>query len=198
MRKHAVLLLALAVTAVSFSSASGVFGQTSAKSTQQAAWELGDTLSLAAVGHGEDIAPVTVNNLFVEAKANAAKLNMTLPDLPAKTSDNIKNKASVLGYMLKTAGKAIGETLSAKYDKEHATLFELALKSNVLLMMYGPGESTTQAIANVIKTRSERLNLPPKITANLLSLIEAGADYSKVKSAVFQMHSDVANYLRTK
>ena len=198
MRKHSVLLLALAVVSVSFSSASSVFGQTSAKSTQQVAWDLGHTLSLAAVGHGEEIAPVTVNNLFVKAKANAATLNMTLPDLPAKTSDKTKNKASVLGYMLNTAGKPIGETLTAKYDKEHATLFELALKSNVLLMMYGPGESTTQAIANVIRTRSERLSLPPKITANLLGLIEAGADYSKVKSAVFQMHSDVANYLRTK
>jgi hypothetical protein len=63
-------------------------------------------------------------------------------------------------------------------------------------MMYGPGESTTQAIANVIKTRSERLSLPPKMTANLLSLIEAGADYSEVKAALFQMHKDVANHLR--
>src|SRR5688500_17678425 len=126
MRKHSVLLLALAVTAVSFSSASSVFGQTSAKSTQQAAWDLGDTLSLAAVGHGEDIAPVTVNNLFVKAKANAAKLNMTLPDLPAKTEDKVKNKASALGYMLNTAGKPIGETLLAKYDKKHAVLFELS------------------------------------------------------------------------
>lgn len=198
MRKHSILLLALAVVAVSFSSESNVFGQTSPKSTQQAAWDLGDTLSLAAVSHGEGIAPVTVNNLFIKAKANAAKLNMTLPDLPAKTNDKIKNKAIALGYMLNTAGKPIGETLTAKFDKEHAVLFELSLKSNVLLMMYGPGESTTQAIANVIRTRSERLNLPPKITANLLGLIEAGADYSKVKLAVFQMHSEVANYLRTK
>lgn len=198
MRKHSVLLLALAVVALSFSFESSVFGQSSAKSTQLAAWDLGDTLSLAAVGHGEDIAPATVNNLFVKAKANAAKLNITLPDLPAKTSDKIKNKASALGYMLNTAGKPIGETLTARYDKDHAVLFELSLKSNVLLMMYGPGESTTQAIANVIRTRSERLSLPPKITANLLGLIEAGADYPKVKSAVFQMHSDVANYLRTK
>src|SRR5687768_7307587 len=199
MRKQSILLFALFVAiGVSFSCRATVFGQGSAKSTQQAAWDLGDTLSLAAVGHGEDIAPATVNSLFARAKAHAEKLNMTLPDLPTKTADKIKNKASALGYMLNTAGKPIGETLTAKYGAEHAVLFELSLKSNVLLMMYGPGESTTKTIANVIRTRSERLGLPPKMTANLVRLIDAGADYSEVKPAVFQMHRDVANYLRAR
>lgn len=199
MRKHSILLLAFVVfVAVSLSCNTTVFGQALVKSTQQAAWDLGDTLSLAAVGHGEDIAPATVNSLFLKARANAEKLNVTLPDLPAKTGDKIKNKATALQYMLNTAGKPIGETLTAKYGSEHAVLFELSLKSNVLLMMYGPGESTTQAIANVIRTRSERLGLPPKTTVNLLRLIEAGADYSEVKPALFQMHKDVANYLRAR
>ena len=116
--------------------------------------------------------------------------------MPAKTDDKIKNKASALQYMLNIAGKPIGQTLTTNYNLEHALLFELSLKSNVLLMMYGPGESTSQAIANVIKTRSERLSLPPKTTANLIQLIEAGADYSEVKAAVFQMHRDVAKYLQ--
>lgn len=197
MRKQTVLPFAffVAMTA-SFSCQSIVFGQPAAKSTQQAAWDLGDTLSLAAVGHGEDVAPATVNSLFVKAKSNAKQLNMTLPDLPAKTGDKIKNKAGTLQYMLNIAGKPIGETLTSKYNLEHALLFELSLKSNILLMMYGPGESTTQTIANVIRTRSERLSLPPKMTANLLRLIEAGATYSAVKAAVFQMHRDVATYLR--
>jgi hypothetical protein len=199
MRKQSVLLLAFVVAlAVSLSCKATVFGQGLVKSTQQAAWDLGDTLSLAAVGHGEDTGPATVNSLFLKARANAEKLNVTLPDLPAKTGDKIKNKATALQYMLNTAGKPIGETLTAKYGTEHAVLFELSLKSNVLLMMYGPGESTTQAIANVIRTRSERLGLPPKTTVNLLRLIEAGADYSEVKPALFQMHRDVANYLRAR
>jgi hypothetical protein len=196
MRKQSILPFAFFVAiTVSFSCPSILFGQAS-KSTQQVAWDLGDTLSLAAVGHGEDIAPATVNSLFVKAKGNAKQLNMTLPDLPVKTGDKIKNKASALQYMLNIAGKPIGETLKTQYNLEHALLFELSLKSNVLLMMYGPGESTTQAIANVIKTRSERLGLPPNMMANLLRLIEAGADYSEVKPALFQMHRDVANHLR--
>ncbi|MGI9069477.1 MAG: hypothetical protein ACR2HX_24115 [Pyrinomonadaceae bacterium] len=137
-----------------------------------------------------------VNSVFVKARGNAKQLNMTLPDLPAKTADKIKNKASALRYMLNLAGKPIGAALTINYNLEHALLFELSLKSNVLLMMYGPGESTTQATANVIKTRSERLSLPPKMTVKLLGLIEAGAAYSEVKPAIFQMHRDVANYLR--
>jgi hypothetical protein len=40
--------------------------------------------------------------------------------------------------------------------------------------------------------------LPQKLTANLLSLIAAQATYEKVKPAVFQMHRDVAAYLKTK
>ena len=197
MRKQSVLPLAFFVAiAVSFFCQSTVFGQAAPKSTQQAAWDLGDTLSLAALGHGEDVAAATVNSLFVKARENAKQLNMTLADLPTKTADKIKNKASALQYVLNIAAKPIGQTLTTNYNLEHALLFELSLKSNVLLMMYGPGESTTQAIANVIKTRSERLGLPPKMTARLLGLIEAGAAYSEVKPAVFQMHRDVANYLR--
>ena len=197
MRKQSVLPLAFFVAiAVSFFCQTSVFGQAAPKSTQQAAWDLGDTLSLAALGHGEDVAAATVNSLFVKARENAKQLNMTLADLPTKTADKIKNKASALQYVLNIAAKPIGQTLTTNYNLEHALLFELSLKSNVLLMMYGPGESTTQAIANVIKTRSERLGLPPKMTARLLGLIEAGAAYSEVKPAVFQMHKDVANYLR--
>ncbi len=61
MRKHSVLSAFFVAVTTSFSCQSSVFAQTSPRSTQQAAWDLGDTLNLAAVGHGEDIAPATVN-----------------------------------------------------------------------------------------------------------------------------------------
>ena len=174
---------------------SQAFGQSGTKATRQAAWVLGDKLSLAAFVHVEDVPAASVKKVFDEAKVQANALNVTIPNLPAKTADKTENRATVLDYLLNEAGKTLASSLKASFGQDHATLYELSLKSNILLIMYGPGESTTKSLANVIRTRSERLGLPPHLTANLLSLIDAGADYSKVKPAILQMHRDVANYL---
>lgn len=152
-------------------------------------------MSLAAIAHGEGVAKSAVDNMFTKAKANGKKFGVVIPDLPVNTTDKIANKAAALSYLLGKVGNPMGGILRKDYDEEHALLFEISLKSNVLLMMYGPGESTTETIANVIKTRSERIGLPPQLTANLLKLIAAKADYAKIKPAVFKMHSDVAKHL---
>jgi hypothetical protein len=179
-----------------------VLGQAPAGMTKQVsrqlAWDLGDTLSLAAIANAQGVQKATVDSMFGKATEAGKRFGVTIPALPVNSGNKISDQAEALAYILRKIGGPMGGILNKDYDEEHALLFEISLKSNILLIIYGPGESTTGSIVGVIKTRSERIGLPPKLIANLLSLIEAQATYEKVKPAVFQMHRDVASYLKTK
>lgn len=169
------------------------------RSTKQQAWDLGHNLSLAALGHAEGGASAAVESLLAKAKGNGRTFGVTIPDLPAKTADKASNRAEALVYLLRKVGGPMGAILKRDFDEEHALLFEISLKSNLLLMLYLPGEKEPQTIANVIKTRGERIGLPESLTADLLRLVTANAEFDKVKASVFKMHADVAKYLaRTK
>jgi len=173
-------------------------GQASKRVTRQIAWDLGDTLSLAAIANAQGVQKASVDSMFAKATEGGKKFGVTIPALPVNSGNKISDQAEALAYILRKVGGPMGGILNKDYDEEHALLFEISLKSNILLIMYGPGESTTNSIVGVIKTRSEKVGLPPKLTANLLNLIAAQATYEKVKPAVFQMHRDVAAYLKTK
>ena len=166
--------------------------------SRQVVWELADTLSLAAIANAGGVAKPTVDNMFTKATAAGKRFGVVVPALPVAKGNSVSDNADALAYLLRTVGAPMGGILNRDYDEEHALLFELGLKSNILLVMYGPGEDTTNSIVGVIKNRSERLGLPPRLTADLLNLIAAKANFEKVKPAVFQMHRDVAAYLKTK
>ena len=174
------------------------YGQTSRKVTRQVAWDLGDTLSLAAIANAQGVQKASVDSFFAKATESGKKFGVTIPALPISTGNKISDQAEALGYLLRKVGGPMGGILKKDFDEEHALLFEISLKSNILLIMYGPGESTTDSIVGVIKTRSEKIGLPAKFTAELLNLINSKASYERVKPAVFQMHRDVAAYLKTK
>lgn len=121
------------------------------RSTKQQAWDLGHNLSLAALGHAEGGASAAVDRLLAKAKGNARTFGVTIPDLPAKTTDKASNRAEALVYLLRKVGGPMGG--------------------------------------------GERPGLPEYLTADLLRLVAANADFGKVKASVFKMHADVAKYL---
>ena len=63
-----------------------------------------------------------------------------------------------------TEGREIGGELS-KLGDDHAALFEVAVKSNILLVIYKPEAPTTQAIGVAIEKAGERAKLPEKSVA---------------------------------
>ncbi len=162
--------------------------------TKGMAWMLGSNLSLAALMHDRG-ATEQSDSLLGKARILANELKVEVPPLPVKTGESAKDGAATLGYMLNEAGRAIGQKLKEQYDQSHADLFELALKSNILLMMYSPGESTGKTIAGVIERNGPRANLPEGLWKPVVDKIEAGASFEDVKEAVFKMHTDVRRHL---
>lgn len=168
--------------------ASGLVAQVNSGSKKRLAWELGSNLSLSAILYAENGDQALVNRRFAAARTAAGGLGIKIPDLPAKAGDRIKDSATILNFLLARTGTPIGNILQQNLGPEHAAIFEIALKSNILLMLYGPGESTTTTIANVIRNRRPTTKLPNAMTDKLLQLIDRQATYAEVKSELFTIH----------
>jgi len=162
--------------------------QANSESKKRLVWELGSNISRAATLHAQGASKPQVDRPFAAARKAATSLGITIPDLPAVAGDRVKDTALMLQYMLARTGNPIGDILQKNLGPEHAAIFEIALKSNILLIMYGPGESTTETIANVIRTRRSRTTLPNGMTDKLLQLIAAQAPYDEVKAELLNIH----------
>lgn len=159
------------------------------------AWELGNKLSLAALLY--DMNGTENSDSLKKAKTLAALVDAEVPPFPPKSGNKAKDSASIASYLLHEAGKPIIKRIQDKHGSEHGQLFEMSLKSNLLLMLYGPGEAEGKAIGGVIKRNGTRLNLPENLWQPVVAKVEAGTPYAEVKDSVFQMQRDVSKYLAT-
>jgi hypothetical protein len=166
--------------------------------TRHAAWLLGSRLSLAALAHDRGMAADRVPGWFEEAQSAAKLLGTTLPELPTPTAPGDKDPASrqVRDYLGVQYQRIVGD-LSKRFGAEDAALFEVALKSNFLLLLYSPGSSTTTSISGAISRAAPQARLPAQLWKPLVDLLGKQSSLADVQTAVRQMHNDVDRYLAT-
>jgi hypothetical protein len=162
--------------------------------TKGAAWLLGDDLSLAALLYNQGVASTTVDDMFGKAKKLADILGVEIKPFPAKAAKSSEASADIIHYLIQGDGAEIGVALARKYNEEHGSLFEVAVKSNLLILLYGPGDNMGQSIATAIKTRLEGIRLPPRLWQDVVRLVNTKRSQQEVKDAVFKMHRDIANF----
>jgi len=165
------------------------------KSVQFIAWTLGSRISLAALGYAEGASQDVVNNMIDSVRPAAQIFGSDIPPLPTKTGRWAEDSAAVLHYLLDTVGETFGSRIKAQYPGKPVLLFEIAIKSNILLLMYGPGDSTSTAIVDVIRDRAPGAGVPQELWWPVVSRVEEGASYEQVKEAVVQMHRGISRHL---
>ena len=170
--------------------------QAQTDSTRAKVWELGGKLSLAAVAAANAMPKPTVDKVFASAKDIGVSLGVDVPPLPERKLDRTEAQADALGYLLRDAGAPIAGRLGSAYGPDHAALFEIAVKTNLLLMFYAPGEKESQTIAALVRKRAADARLPEEVWRDLPARIDARASYDVVKAAVQKLHGDVRRYLR--
>ncbi len=162
------------------------------------AWLLGSNLSLAALANDRAANAEKIADWFDKSQRLAALLGTSVADLPPRPrADEVDPTATRAMEYLFEQGQTIGRHLATQYGDDHAALFELALKSNILLVRYQPGAPVVQALSAAVSQASERANLPPELSQPLLSLLDEGATVTAVRDAVFQLHADVDRHLTT-
>ena len=101
--------------------------------------------------------------------------------------------ASAIHYLIKGDGWSTGKQLVSKYDVTHGVLFEVALKSNLLILLYQPGDDSGLGV--LIKSRCEQIKLPPHLWSDLVAKVGNKAAPDAVREAVFKMQKDVPRFL---
>jgi hypothetical protein len=161
--------------------------------TRAAAFIVGDNLSLAALLYARGAKQDTIDGLLAKCNAFAKDLGVTVKPFPPRGKTDTATMADVIHYLIKGEGWAIGTALVNRYDKGHGLLFEVAVKSNLLMLLHQPGDDS--GIGNIVKSRCEELKLPPQLWMPLVQSIAAKKPFDEVREAVFKMHKDVTDYL---
>jgi hypothetical protein len=169
---------------------------TSVVSTRLAAWLLGSRLGLAALAHDRNVAPTETVTWLNEARSMASRLNTEVNDLPPRPATAGSGPASreVLSYLL-SEGKRIGGELATNHGPEHASIFEVALKSNLLLVLNEPGSAAVGHISAAIERAAPQAKLPEELWRPLLDSLTNQSPPAAVRTAVREMHANVDRHL---
>ncbi len=192
-RRSVLRLVALASFCLSFAGPAALAAEGN-NTTKGGAWLLGDNLSLAALLYNQGAAAETVDRYLAKGKAIADIFGIQIKPFPAKSANSSEATADLIPYLIQGDGAPVGVALARKYDDEDGTLFEVAVKSNLLILLYGPGDSLGQSIASLIRTRLGSIHLPDRLWSGVVTLVENKRPPDEVKDAVFKMHKDIANF----
>jgi hypothetical protein len=164
------------------------------KTTRGACWVLGDNLSLAALLYAQNASQDLIDQTLGKAKQIAQAIGLEIKPFPPRSDKRGSTSADIIHYLIKGDGAELGSALSRKFDDEHGTLYEVSVKSNLLIILYAPDDSLGKTIADVVKSRCESIHLPPRLWNELVTLVYNRRSQDEVKNAVFKMHKDVANF----
>jgi hypothetical protein len=195
-RRHAVALLALIGICLALANTTArAQSDAQAKAmTEGGAWILGNNLSLAALLYSQDAPDKMVSELMTKAKKIADIFGVEIKPFPAKASTKVQSGVDIVNYLIDGDGAQVGVALAQKLGEEHGILYEVSVKSNLLILLYGPGESLGKSIAEVIRSRLQSINLPENLWMGLVTLVNNKASADDVKEGVFKMHKDIADY----
>lgn len=163
--------------------------------TRYLCWMLGSKLSLAALGHSRGADAQLTDPILAQIRPAAEALGTWIPAFPERSGSETEDTARILNYLMDTAGKTIGRELNLSYPPDHAALFELGMKSNLLHILYYPGDELGTNIATVITDRSKTARLPEYLWSPVVRMVNQQAPMQTVTNAVQKMHKDISIYL---
>ncbi len=158
-----------------------------------AAWKIGDQLSLAGLLYSQGGEDENVKQLLDSITPLTDAIKIQVKPFPPRGETPVATYAAVIEYLIKGDGAEIGRQIAAQFGKNAGLLFEISVKSNLLILLYEPGDD--QGIASVIQSRCNEVGLPNNLWLDVVNAVNGKASKDEVKNAVFKMHDDVATYL---
>lgn len=170
-----------------------VSNSTKKHDSKVAAWELGKSLSFAALIRGKHGPEEAVKKTLLTVSKNAQTLKVSVPRPSKLTDDANADTASAIHFLLNTAGKPIYSSLEQSHGEDHSALFELATKSTMLTMMYEPNNSTSEAFATAIKRSAQKAQLAEAIWKPLTDKVNGGSTQKEVITEIKLFQQRVAS-----
>jgi hypothetical protein len=158
-----------------------------------AAWRIGDQLSLAGLLYAQGGEDENVKELLASIKPLTDAIKIEVKPFPPRGETQVETYAAVIEYLIKGDGAEIGRQIGKDFGNNAGLLFEISVKSNLLILLYEPGDD--QGIGSVIQSRCNEVGLPHNLWLDVVNAVNSKASKDEVKNAVFKMHDDVAAYL---
>jgi hypothetical protein len=156
-------------------------------------WTVGHNLSLAAMLYAQESPQQNIDASLAKAKKAAEAIRVPIKPFPPKGKTRVDTMSAVIQYLIKGDGWSTGEAIFKKFGREHATLFEIAVKTNLGLVMYQPDDD--HGIANVLKKRAEEIKFPPELWTPTVTAMTQKRPQKEVQTVIAKMHEDVASML---
>jgi hypothetical protein len=162
-------------------------------------WLAGVKVSLAAIGRTHGASPDVVERLFREARERASAVDFRIPSLPEAESKKPADMARMLHYLMNEVGEKVVDDVRSRLGERYAAIFELAVKSSIALILYGPetGEGDlTPALISAIERTATTAGLPSEVWRALVQKMRARRPYADVKAEIQRMQGLTEDYFR--
>jgi hypothetical protein len=190
--RRKLIALAFVAATLPFFGGSGACAEP-AEPIGAAAWRLGDRLSLAAFLFARGGQDDAAERLMSSIKPIAETMGIAIAPFPTRAATDVDTYGEVIVYLVEGPGAETGRALAAKFGKDAGLLYDAAIKSNLLLLLYEPGDD--HGLGGVIRSRMSEAGLPERLWIGVIKAIDTKAPQSELKDAVFKMHEAVASYL---
>lgn len=180
------------------------YGQTPAEKKEAlntmrraATWRFSRSLSMLAILRAEKAPKKILDSMQRDVDKLGKALRLKVPEMPKLTGDRIKDLAHALGYLLRTAGPSIGRKLRS-YGTEHPAIFELAVKSSILAVLYigKPNDKIVAAAREAVKVSGKRTGIPSRLWNPMVSASEKTMAQKEFKRRVFSAQSAIQRHLK--
>ncbi len=151
---------------------------------------LGQKLAQAAMVNGR-AAPDVVDRTFKSANTIAdITLKQQLAPLPPVTGDRAEDGAAGMGYLLNGPGKQLGAKIETDFGDTSAATYELALKINMLPMLYidDPKDTMGDLMADQFGRLATRAKLPETALSPIIAKLRARAPISEVTDLALDLN----------
>src|SRR4029078_9522667 len=120
-------------------------------------------------------------------------MKIEVKPFPPRGETPAETYAAVIEYLIKGDGPEICVKIGEQFGKNAGLLFEISVKSNLLILLYEPDND--QGIGSVIQARCNEIGLPNNLWLDVVNAVNSKASKNEGTTAVFKMHDDVATYL---
>ena len=104
-----------------------------------ASWQLGDQISLAGMLYAQGGQDDNVEQLLTSIKPLAEAMQIEIKPFPPRGATPTDTYASIIQYLIKGDGAELGQEIAGKFGNDAGTLYEVAIKSNLLLLLRAGG-----------------------------------------------------------
>lgn len=155
--------------------------------TRRLAWLLGSKMSWSAMSHLISPQPLAADDW--ETQALAELLGVDNPP-ESQSASRGATPARAIGRVLSDS-RRLAAQLSSRHGDDHAALVEVAVKTNVLLVVYEQNPALAGPIAGAVSKAAERAGLPNPLWDPMAELLEGEPTAESLRDEVFRLHSGI-------